>query len=81
MKVDRDYEKFIYHLKNLACCCLIRVHQFVGSRMVRCVEVLPEHMRSHIFLTRQECHAYSDKFSSRVGDLNLQVWRRSCSQT
>jgi hypothetical protein len=29
----------------------------------------------------QECHACCDKFSSRTGDLNLQVWRRSCSQT
>jgi hypothetical protein len=47
MKVDRVHEKFIYHPKNLACCCLIRVHWFVGSRRVRCVEVLLEHMRSH----------------------------------
>jgi hypothetical protein len=41
MKVDRVHEKFMYHPKNLACCCLIRVHQFVGSRSVRSVEVLP----------------------------------------
>jgi hypothetical protein len=26
MKVDRAHEKFIYHPKNLACCCQIRVH-------------------------------------------------------
>jgi hypothetical protein len=26
MKVDRVHEKFIYHPKNLACCCQIRVH-------------------------------------------------------
>jgi hypothetical protein len=26
MKVDGDHEKFIYHPKNLACCCQIRVH-------------------------------------------------------
>jgi hypothetical protein len=25
MKVDRFHEKFIYHPKNLACCCQIRV--------------------------------------------------------
>jgi hypothetical protein len=47
MKVDGVHEKFIYHPKNLSCCCQIRVHQFVGSRRLRCVEVLPEHMRSH----------------------------------
>jgi hypothetical protein len=46
MKVDGVHEKFIYHPKNLTCCCQIQVHQFVGSRRVRCVEVLPEHMRS-----------------------------------
>jgi hypothetical protein len=46
MKVDRVHEKFMYHPKNLVCCCLIRVHRFVGSRRVRSVEVLPEHMRS-----------------------------------
>jgi hypothetical protein len=47
MKVDRVHEKFIYHPKNLTCCCQIRVHRFAGSRRVRCVAVLPEHMRSH----------------------------------
>jgi hypothetical protein len=26
MKVDRVHEKFIYHPKNLACCCQIQVH-------------------------------------------------------
>jgi hypothetical protein len=26
MKVDGVHEKFIYHPKNLACCCQIRVH-------------------------------------------------------
>jgi hypothetical protein len=46
MKVDGVHEKFIYHLKNLACCYQIRVHRFTGSRRVRCVEVLPEHMIS-----------------------------------
>jgi hypothetical protein len=46
MKVDRVHEKFIYHPKNLVCCCQIRVHQYVGSRRVRCMEVLLEHMRS-----------------------------------
>jgi hypothetical protein len=35
MKVDGVHEKFIYHPKNLACCCQIRVHQFTGSRRVR----------------------------------------------
>jgi hypothetical protein len=47
MKVDGVHEKFIYHPKNLACCCQFRVHRFAGSRRVRCVEVQPEHMRSH----------------------------------
>jgi hypothetical protein len=46
LKVDGVHEKFIYHPKNLACCCQIQVHQYAGSRRVRCVEVLPEHMRS-----------------------------------
>jgi hypothetical protein len=26
MKIDGVHEKFIYHPKNLACCCQIRVH-------------------------------------------------------
>jgi hypothetical protein len=26
MKVDGVHEKFIYHPKNLSCCCQIRVH-------------------------------------------------------
>jgi hypothetical protein len=26
MKVDGVHEKFIYHPKNLACCCQIQVH-------------------------------------------------------
>jgi hypothetical protein len=47
MKVDGVHEKFIYHPKNLACCCQIQVHQYLGSRKVRCVEVIPEHTRSH----------------------------------
>jgi hypothetical protein len=46
MKVDRVHEKFIYHPKNLACCCQIQVHQFVGTRRVRCMQVLPKHMKS-----------------------------------
>jgi hypothetical protein len=37
MKVDGVHEKFIYHPKNLTCCCQIRVHRFVGSRRVRCM--------------------------------------------
>jgi hypothetical protein len=45
MKVDKVHEKFIYHPKNLMCCCHIRVHRYMGSRKVRCVKVLPEHMR------------------------------------
>ncbi len=47
MKVDGVHEKFIYHPKNLTCCCQIRVHRYPGSRKVRCMEVIPEHMRSH----------------------------------
>jgi hypothetical protein len=46
MKVDGVHEKFIYHPKSLSCCCQIRVHQFTGSKRVRCMEVLLEHMRS-----------------------------------
>jgi hypothetical protein len=44
IKVVGVHEKFIYHPKNLACCCQIRVHQYPGSRKVRCMEVIPEHM-------------------------------------
>jgi hypothetical protein len=47
MKIDGVHEKFIYHTMNLACCCQIRVHRYPGSRKVRCIEVIPEHMRSH----------------------------------
>jgi hypothetical protein len=47
MKVDRVHEKFNYHHKNLMCYCQIQVHLFPGSRRVRCMEVLPEHMKSH----------------------------------
>jgi hypothetical protein len=47
MQVDRVHEKFIYHPKNLTCCCQIRVHRYAGLRRVRCMEVLPERMRSH----------------------------------
>jgi hypothetical protein len=47
MKVDRVHEKFIYHNKNLACCYQIRVHWFTSLRRVKCVEALPEHMKSH----------------------------------
>jgi hypothetical protein len=47
MKVDGVHEKFIYHTKNLACCCQIRVHRYPSSRKVRCMKVIPEHMRSH----------------------------------
>jgi hypothetical protein len=32
--------------KNLACCCQIRVHRYPGSRKVRCMEVISEHMKS-----------------------------------
>jgi predicted DNA-binding ribbon-helix-helix protein len=46
MKVDGVHEKFMYYPKNLACYCQIRVHRYLGSRKVRCVEVTPEHMRS-----------------------------------
>jgi hypothetical protein len=47
MKVNGVHKKFIYHPKNLTSYCQIRVHRYTGSRMVRCMEVLPEHMRSH----------------------------------
>jgi hypothetical protein len=47
MKVDGVHEKFIYHPKNLACYRQIQVHRYAGSRRVRCMEVLLEHMRSH----------------------------------
>jgi hypothetical protein len=45
-KVSRVHEKFIYHPKNLMCYCQIQVHRFIGLRRVRCMEVLPEHMKS-----------------------------------
>jgi hypothetical protein len=41
IKVDRVHERFINHPKNHACCCQIRVHQFVSSRRIRCREGLP----------------------------------------
>jgi hypothetical protein len=47
IKVDKVHEKFIYHPKNLARCCQICVHRFTGVRRVRCMEVRPEHMKSH----------------------------------
>jgi hypothetical protein len=47
MKVDRVHEKFIYHPKNLPCCYQIWVYRFTGSRRVRCVVMLLEHMKSH----------------------------------
>jgi glycerol-3-phosphate O-acyltransferase len=46
MKVDRVHEKFIYHPKNLTCSSQILVHRFTGSRRVRYMEVLLEHMKS-----------------------------------
>jgi hypothetical protein len=46
MKVDEIHEN-IYHPKNLVCYCQIGVHRHLGSRKVRYVEVIPEHMRSH----------------------------------
>jgi hypothetical protein len=46
MKVDGAQEKFFYHPKNLMCYCQIQVHQFMASRRVRCIEVLPKHMGS-----------------------------------
>jgi hypothetical protein len=45
-KVDRVHEKFIYHSKNLTCYYQIQVHRSVGSRWVRYIDVLPEHMKS-----------------------------------
>jgi hypothetical protein len=47
MKVDEAHEKFIYHPNNLSCCYQIRVHRYPGSRKVRCVKIILEHMRSH----------------------------------
>jgi hypothetical protein len=41
MKVDAVHEKFIYHPKNLTCYYQIRVHRYLGSKKVRCVEVIP----------------------------------------
>jgi hypothetical protein len=47
MKVDGVHDKFIYHPKNLAYYCQIRVHRYPDSRKVWYVEVILEHMRSH----------------------------------
>jgi hypothetical protein len=41
MKVDGVHEKFIYHPKNLTCYYQIQVHRYLGSKKVRCVEVIP----------------------------------------
>jgi hypothetical protein len=46
IKVDRVHEMFTYHPKNLACYCQIRVHRFTGLSRVRCLEVLPVHLKS-----------------------------------
>jgi hypothetical protein len=46
MNVDGVHEKFIYHPKNLACCCQIRAHRYLGPGKVKCMEVIPEHMGS-----------------------------------
>jgi hypothetical protein len=46
MKVDKVHDKFIYHPKNLACCWQIWVHRYAGLRRIRCMKVLPEHMRN-----------------------------------
>jgi hypothetical protein len=45
MKVDRVHENFIYHPKNLVCCYQIQVYRFTSSRRVRCVELLPKHIK------------------------------------
>jgi hypothetical protein len=41
MKVHGVHEKFIYHPKNPTCCYQIRVHQYPGSRKIKCVKVIP----------------------------------------
>jgi hypothetical protein len=99
MNVDGVHVKFIYHPKNLTCCCQIRVHRYPGSRKVRCMEVIPEHMTSRpqprnkgpkkdamtpdnepsaaenfsAKSTRCVKDATSVVFSSRTGNLNLQI--------
>jgi hypothetical protein len=78
MKVDRVHEKIIYHPKNLACCCQIQVHRFMGSRRVRCVEVFPEHMRSRPqSRNRRPQNAMTpDKKSSAAGNFSTKFSRR-----
>jgi hypothetical protein len=72
MKVDRVHEKFIYHPKNLLCCCQICVHQFMSSRRERCVEVLPEHIKRHPQLQnrRSRNDMTPDKKPSAVGNFS-----------
>jgi hypothetical protein len=65
MKVDRVHEKFIYHPKNLVCCCQIRVHQFMGSRRVRYVEVLPEHKRPRYAMIPDKKPSAAENFSTK----------------
>jgi hypothetical protein len=54
------------------------------QKATQCYDTRYEAQRSReffyeIFSTRQEYHACCDKFSSCTDNLNLQVWRRSCS--
>jgi hypothetical protein len=49
---------------------------FAKQKAMECYDTRYEAQHSReffhkIFLVRQECHAYCDKFSSRTGDLNL----------
>jgi hypothetical protein len=78
MKVDGVHEKFIYHPKNLACYCQIRVHRYAGSRRERCMEVLPEHMRSRPQLqNRRSRNAMTpDKKPSAVKNFSPKFSRR-----
>jgi hypothetical protein len=77
MKVDRVHEKFIYHPKNLACCFQIQVHRVMGSRRVRCVEVLLEHMKSRPQKQNRKLQNVMtpDKKPSVVGDFSTKFSR------
>jgi hypothetical protein len=61
--------------------CVCMHSRFVENQPIQILEDGP--LISEVVLSQvtQESHVCYDKFSSRTGDQNLQVWRRSCSQT
>jgi hypothetical protein len=83
MKVDKVHEKFIYHPRNLVCCCQIRVHRFTGLSRVRCMEVLLGHMNSHPQSRNRRPHnaMTPDKKPSRAENFSMKFSRRVKNDT